>query len=134
MDIEYAKSSDIDFINKLDTHITKEELLKSILNSRVIICKENRQVVGWARYNLFWDNIPFLNMLFILEEYRNQGVGKRLVEFWESEMKQRNYSTLMTSSLSDETAQHFYRKLGYRDSGSLILENETLEIIFTKKI
>jgi len=40
----------------------------------------------------------------------------------------------MASYLSDETAQHFYRKLGYRDSGSLILENEALEIIFTKKI
>lgn len=40
----------------------------------------------------------------------------------------------MTSTLSNENAQHFYRKLLYRDSGSLLLENEPLEIIFTKKL
>lgn len=40
----------------------------------------------------------------------------------------------MTFTLSNENAQHFYKKLGYIDSGSLLLENEALEIIFTKKI
>ena len=61
-------------------------------------------------------------------------VGKELVTFWEKEMKDSGYKIVMTSTLSNENAQHFYRKLGYEDSGSLILENEALEIIFTKKL
>lgn len=40
----------------------------------------------------------------------------------------------MTSTQSDETAQHFYRKLGYVESGSLLFENEPLEIIFRKSL
>lgn len=40
----------------------------------------------------------------------------------------------MTSTLSNENAQHFYRKLGYRDSGGLLLPNEPLEIIFVKNL
>lgn len=49
-------------------------------------------------------------------------------------MKNKGYNLLMTSTLSNEQAQHIYRKLGYKDSGSLLLENEPLEIIFTKNI
>jgi hypothetical protein len=40
----------------------------------------------------------------------------------------------MTSTLANEGAQHFYRKLGYRDSGCLILEDEPLEILLTKNL
>jgi len=49
-------------------------------------------------------------------------------------MKEEGYDLVMTSTLSNEYAQHFYRKLGYKDSGSLLLENEPLEIIFAKRI
>ncbi|WP_278281130.1 hypothetical protein [Clostridium sp. N3C] len=38
----------------------------------------------------------------------------------------------MTSTMSNEEAQHFYRKFDYKDAGSLLLDNEPLEIIFTK--
>lgn len=40
----------------------------------------------------------------------------------------------MTSSMSDESAQHFFRKLGYRDAGALLLPDETLEILFLKTL
>ncbi len=84
--------------------------------------------------NLFWDNTPFMNMLFVLETYRGIGIGKQLVTLWESEMKFLKYKLLMTSTLSNEHAQHFYRRLGYKDAGCLLLPDEPLEIIFTKEI
>ena len=34
---------------------------------------------------------------------------------------------IMTSTQVDEQAQHFYRKLGYRDRGSLFLDHTPLE-------
>ena len=134
MIIEYAKKSDLDIISEYDKHIAKEELLKSILDNRVTIARNNNKICAWSRYNLFWDNTPFLNMIFVLEEYRNSGIGTDLIKFWEEDMKDKKYKMVMTSSLSNENAQHFYRKLGYKDSGNLLLENEPLEIIFTKKI
>jgi len=134
MVIEYANESDLDIISEYDKHISKEELLKSILDNRVIVVKDNDKTCAWSRYNLFWDNTPFLNMLFVLEEYRNSGIGTKLIEFWENDMRNKNFKMIMTSSLSNENAQQFYRKLGYKDSGNLLLENEPLEIIFTKKL
>jgi hypothetical protein len=36
-------------------------------------------------------------------------------------MKQMGFKMTMTSTQADEGAQHFYRKLGYKDAGCLLL-------------
>jgi ribosomal protein S18 acetylase RimI-like enzyme len=109
-------------------------LYKKIYDKEVIIVKAADKIIGWLRYGYFWDSIPFMNMLVMDENYRGKGIGKKLVTFWERDMKANGHEFIMTSTLSNEMAQHFYRKLGYKDSGSLILENEALEIIFTKEL
>ncbi len=49
-------------------------------------------------------------------------------------MKGRGFERVMTSTLTNEDAQQFYRKLGYRDAGCLLLEHEPLEIFFYKSL
>lgn len=117
-----------------DKHITQAELERSIKDNKIIVLYQDDQFVGWLRYNLFWDNTPFMNLLYILSEYRSQGFGKQLVEFWENEMKKQGFSLVLTSTLTTETAQHFYRKLGYKDCGSFSLPNEPTEIILFKNL
>lgn len=51
-------------------------------------------------------------MIWVDEQYRGKGVGKQVVLFWEDKMKQKGFKTVMTSTLANEEAQHFYRKLG----------------------
>ena len=75
-----------------------------------------------------------MNLLFLLEGFRQKGYGRQLMQAWESEMAQQGYRLVMTSTLASEQAQHFYRALGYRDAGSLLLEEEPLEILFTKRL
>ena len=75
-----------------------------------------------------------MNMLYMLEDYRGKGYGKQLVGFWEKEMLKNGYKMVMTSTLSNEDAQFFYRKNGYVDCGSLLLPKEPLEIIMLKNL
>lgn len=135
MKFEYASELDFQFIFDNDRHISKQ-LIKNKLKEKEIMLAKNKdnKIIGWLRYNYFWDNTPFMNMLYIDESYRINGIGKDLVGFWETEMKIKGYELVMTSTLSNEQAQQFYRKLGYKDSGSLLLGDEPLEIIFTKSI
>lgn len=49
-------------------------------------------------------------------------------------MKTKGYDLVTTSSLSNEAAQHFYRKLNYMDSSAILLPEEPLKIIFVKKL
>lgn len=132
MTIKIASAQDLHFLKAHDRHLSREELEYSVARKRVYIAEQNGVPVGWLRWNLFWDNIPFMNMLYIVDSYRKQGIGRALVTFWEQEMQEQEYNFVMTSSQSDEQGQHFYRKLGYTDSGSLLFRNEPLEIIFVK--
>ncbi len=134
MNIRFAEIGDLDMISDLDTHIAKKELLSVINQRRVFAAEENGEFAGWLRFNLFWDNTPFMNMLFVLKPHRRKGIGRHLVTRGESEMKTMRYTLLMTSTLSNENAQHFYRKLSFKDAGSRLLPNEPLEIIFIKEI
>jgi len=134
MEIRLANENDIEILKTYDKHISKTELTYIVKIGRVYIVEKDGIFIGWLRYNLFWDNTPFMNMLFLLDNYRGKGYGKKLVNTWEYNMKDIGYDIVMTSTLSNEQAQHFYRKLGYKDAGSLLLENEPLEIIFTKII
>jgi ribosomal protein S18 acetylase RimI-like enzyme len=96
------------------------------------VAKDNGKIIGWLRYNLFWDNIPFMNMICLIEEYRRIGIGTKLMKYWEDEMKQNGYKNVLTSTQSNEEAQHFYRKIGYTEIGGFKYFNEPYEIIFQK--
>ncbi|MDE7292990.1 MAG: GNAT family N-acetyltransferase [Oscillospiraceae bacterium] len=132
--IRFAEVGDFEVISKYDRHISDEVLRDSIEKNRVVIMVGEGGFIGWLRYNLFWDNTPFMNMLFILEEYRGRGYGSALLEFWEREMTGKNYGMVMTSTLSNESGQFFYRKNGYTDCGALLLPGEAVEIFFMKKL
>ena len=132
--IRYAEKNDLPILQKHDRHISEMELKNSIEAGRVLILTHTEHLIGWLRYNLFWDNIPFMNMLYVLEGDRGNGYGRQLVDFWEKEMLKKRYKQVLTSTLSNERAQFFYRKNGYVDCGSLLLPGEPLEIILLKHL
>ena len=134
MTIRPALSADLPLLAEYDRHIAREELHNLIALGRVAIAEEGETFLGWLRWNLFWDNTPFLNMLYLSEPHRGKGCGKALMQWWEAEMRKLGFSTVMTSTASDEYAQHFYRKLGYTAIGGFGLPGESYELVFSKKL
>jgi len=134
MKIELATEKDYKYIVERDRHIPETLVRTKIKANEIFIIKDSEKEIGWMRYGYFWDNIPFMNMIWIDEEYRGQGVGKKIVLHWEEIMRQRGFELIMTSTQSNEEAQHFYRKIGYRDAGCLLLETQPLEVILTKNL
>ena len=130
--IRYAKNNDYLWLKEHDKHISEKVLMNKIDNNEIFIIENNGKIIGWLRYNLFWDNIPFMNMICFLEEYRKIGLGRKLVEFWEKEMKDIGYKSVLTSTQSNEDAQIFYRKIGYVEIGGFKYFNDPYEIIFQK--
>ena len=116
-EIRYVKLEDQEFWYRLDKHLPKQEFERKVREKRGYVLLSDRNPVGLLRYNLFWDNTPFCTMLYIDEGSRNKGYGKILMEYWEKDMKELGYDMLLTSTQVDEEAQHFYRKLGYKDCG-----------------
>ena len=71
------------------------------------------------RYNLFWDNIPVLTLIHFDKPHHGKGFGRQAMLSWKKKMREYGYKMVMTSTQVDEQAQHFYRKLGYIEKGSL---------------
>lgn len=131
--IRSADEHDLDPVARLDRHISRDELRQVISRERVLMAELNGALAGWLRYGLFWDNTPFMNMLFLLEGYRGKGFGKALVREWERRMARAGFPSVMTSTQADESAQHFYRRIGYRDCGALFLPQQPATEIFLIK-
>ena len=136
--MEYAAVSDIAFWKSLDRHLPESELLLKIQEKRCYIIKDDCVSIGVFRYNLFWDLIPFLTLIYIKDIYRHKGFGTQAMFQWEREMFSLGYTLSMTSTMAEETSQHFYRKLGYRDSGCLVKPfppyDETMEMFMMKQL
>lgn len=136
--IRYVQEEDRNFWLKLDKHLPKAEFEKKIRDKMGYVLLEENIPYGLLRYNLFWDNTPFCTMLYVDGDSRGRGYGKKLMEFWENDMKSMGHGMLMTSTQVDEDAQHFYRKLGYQDSGGLIINipgyEQPMELFLIKKI
>lgn len=126
-EIRYASEFDRPFWFTLDNHMSEDEFLFKVRDRRGYIICDNEQPIGIMRYNLFWDNIPFLTLIHFDEAYQGKGFGKKTMLHWENEMRELGYKMVMTSTQVDETAQHFYRKLGYLEKGSLSFDNTPLE-------
>ena len=132
--IRFAKTEDIDILIDKDKKIDRQEMLNLINLKRVYIMEEDGKFIGWLRYNLFWDNTPFMNMIKLNDAERGKGYGRKFVEFWEDEMRKLGYKNVLTSTASDEFAQHFYIKLGYNSIGGFLPIGEPFEIILSKKL
>ena len=122
MIIRHVQKSDKEFWFKLDKHLSENELDNKIRDKMGYVLLENNTPIAILRYNLFWDNIPFCTMIFVTPKYQHKGYGR----------------IIMDSTQSDESAQHFYRKLNYNDAGGLIIDIEhykqPMELFFTKSI
>ena len=134
MNIQIATQSEYPQLAELDHHISKEMMAHKIDRGEVIVAMEKTTVIGWLRYGYFWDNIPFMNMLTVIEGHRGQGIGTQLITYWETVLRDNGFREILTSTLADERSQFLYRKLRYQDCGALLFPNEPLEIILRKTI
>jgi GNAT superfamily N-acetyltransferase len=135
MTIDVAKPEDFPGICCYDRHIPAERLLSCIEAGQVLVLKENMQVRGILRWSLFWQTIPFVDLIFLDFSIHGQGLGTKMMAFWEQMMEKAGYSFVMTSTQEDETAWQFYEKLGFHRIGSFLPpDQEAPELIYGKSL
>jgi GNAT superfamily N-acetyltransferase len=73
--IQHADLSDLVWLKKNDRHVSAAVLKSKIVSREVYVIREEGKIAGWLRYSLFWDEYPFINMLYLLDGYRGRGIG-----------------------------------------------------------
>ncbi len=136
MIVKFMEQQDKDFVMSIDKHVDDNGYHKRVYTKTGYIMWEEGVPVGIMHYTVLWDNLPFLNIIFVDEKYRNKGFASQGIAFWENDMKTQGYQMTLISTQADEEAQYLYRKLGYIDCGGLIFHDtpldQPMELFFRK--
>ncbi|MBQ3268931.1 MAG: GNAT family N-acetyltransferase [Clostridia bacterium] len=136
--IRLAAPSDWPAWRALDGHIDRALFERKAAAGECYMAEIDGAPAGLLRWNLFWDAVPFCTLLYIRQEHRGRGIGRALMARWEADMRAAGHGMAMTSTQADETAQNFYRRLGWRDAGGFVVDvpgyEQPFELILTKDI
>lgn len=86
MAIGFALPEDLDYLVEKD-HIDGDMIGEKIARQEFIVARQDDRRVGFLRYNYFWDDVPFMNLLWVRGDLRSRGFGTQLISFWEEEMR-----------------------------------------------
>lgn len=137
MKIQFVEHKDKNFWMSIDKHTDEVGFQNRVYTKTGYIMWEEGCPIGILHYCILWDNIPFVNFLFVTKDYRENGYATQAMTQWEQEMKKQGYKMLLISTQVDESAQYFYRKIGYVDCGGLVFNGTPFEQameIFMRKI
>ncbi len=136
--IRYAGEGDKGFWFSADKSMDEVTFESKVKNNMAYIFEDRQKKIGLLRYSLFSDHIPFCNMLCIMESCRHKGCGKALMHYWEQDMKAKGYAFTMVSSYIDEDIHGFYRKMGYHETGGIVIpdkrDDHKMEILMIKRL
>jgi len=100
----------------------ESEFEKKVRDKRCYILRIGEKKIGVMVYNLIFDQIPFLTLMHLEEEFQRKGLGTRAMSHWEDEMRSLGHKMIMVSTQVNEEGQHFYRRLGYKDMGAIVMD------------
>ena len=102
------------------------------LNKQFIyVAEDNQKIVGFITGEILskkeWYTVQLgtINNLFVLEEYRGKGIGKKLMETMMDAFKEKGINNFELYALNNnENALKFYEKLGFRKYNVQMLYEE----------
>lgn len=127
MELKTVTEYDREFVMSLDSHADERSFRNRVYAKSGYILWEEGERIGVMSHCVLWDKLPFLNLIYVKEEFRGRGCGRQAILDWEQEMKDQGYKMVLLSTQADESAQHLYRKLGYTDCGGLLFDHTPLE-------
>ncbi len=112
-----------DIFEHTDSIISVEELANMIANSAIFVARIENQVVGYIlvssregkkngyRYRKELD----IDAMGVDKTYRNQGIGRKLLEYVKEYAKENDYTDLrLTVNEENENARHLYEQVGFK--------------------
>jgi ribosomal protein S18 acetylase RimI-like enzyme len=97
-----------------------KQLVEPLLNKDCyyLISTENNKLMGWILIGGSKDQfsnktIGFIYELFVLDEYRGQGISKQLINTAVEQFKQEGYSEIRLSVFEGNKAIKLYENLGF---------------------
>ena len=140
--IRFGRLDDLDFAYQ-DGYIPDEVLKRKIeahiaLNpdriEDIVIAEWNGERVGYVRLEYLWSIVPYISLIQVLPQYRRQGVGKALIQFIETFLRDAGHEALYSSAQADEPEpQAWHRHIGFEECGFIAGINDGIGEVFFRR-
>ncbi len=133
--VRLAMPADLGFVSQ-DGYIPAAIVQRKIAEGEVFVAVCEGQSVGYARLEHLWSSVPYLALIHVAPAYRRQGVGRALLDFIGSTLRQRGHALLYSSSQADEPEpQAWHRRMGFEECGLIAgINNGIGEVFFRKRL
>lgn len=131
-DVPHLETVDLQY----EDHSHLDLLQRAVGEGRVVVAELGGRIVGYVLWGYFWDMIPMSIMARVLEPHRRRGLGRRLYERIEEELRESGCAFWLSSTdETNENSQRFHERFGFRWIGALAeLDQDVLEIFYRKDI
>ncbi|MFW9919531.1 MAG: GNAT family N-acetyltransferase [Candidatus Thorarchaeota archaeon] len=119
------------------SHVSDDLLKQCIQNGWVYVAENDGDIIGYARLEFIWLEIPYLALITLEDEYQGQGIGTEMIQRISNDLARQGRTSLYTSSeVMEPRPQSFHRKCGFKECGIIAGMNPKGigEIFFVKKL
>ncbi len=138
IEIRFANRMDLDGCIALDHATMSAEVIKRKVKQReVMVAEKGGRLVGYLRFEYLWSIVPYVALIWVVEDQRQQGIGRALLHYLENVLRQQGHTALYSSSQANEPApQAWHRHVGFEECGFIagINEGGIGEVFFRKDL
>ena len=136
--VRFANRMDLDGCIALDHPAMPAEVIRCKVEQREIIVAEGAgQFVGYLRLEYLWSVVPYVALVWVVDNQRQQGIGRAMLRYLESVLREEGHTALYSSSQANEPEpQAWHRHVGFKECGFVASINEggIGEIFFRKDL
>jgi len=115
-----------------EKRLTLEELFSTPMAGRIWLIQKNQNVVGYVYLSFYFSlefggRTAFIDELFVLPNYRGQGIGSKVINLIEKRCVELNFKAIhLESEITNKGATTLYLKLGFMDYNRRLLTKKLL--------
>jgi ribosomal protein S18 acetylase RimI-like enzyme len=117
-------------LNTITEGITKEEIFVALNDEDICIG------FIWVILNGTFHSFPYLHIIAVKDEYRNLGIGKKLMEYFEKVVSEGCSKVFLVVADFNPKAKQLYQRIGYNEVGKLpnLYKNGITEYLMMKEL
>lgn len=120
-----------------DRKHTEEFLKDGFERGEIYVCVNNVTLIGFMRIDPSgtFAKFPLLRVIAVSENHRNKGIGKAMIEFYESMGFEKSDKVFLLVSEFNTDAKRLYERLGYVEVGKIpdLYQKDTAEYFMMKR-
>ncbi|MFW9807880.1 MAG: GNAT family N-acetyltransferase [Candidatus Thorarchaeota archaeon] len=135
--VRFAGPEDLEWCVVEDGHVTEQVIRHKIVQNEIIVAELDGKPIGYIRIEFLWSTIPYIGVIFVVDEYRHEGIGRKILVFLEDYLKSIGHDQIYSSSQANEPEpQAWHRSVGFEECGIIsgINEGGIGEVFFRKPL